>query len=80
MSELFFCLKTFVLTIAIVLALQLQVGERTLESHAMMFMQSSAVVTPLNNVARGAAKMFEDLKEKARKQAGYYQQKFSNNF
>ena len=35
MKEVLFCLKTFILTVAIVLVMQVQVGERTLEHHAM---------------------------------------------
>ena len=61
MSEFIFFVKTFVLTIAIVLVMQIQVGERSLEVHAMSWVQSSAITTPLNGVKRGAAKMVHDL-------------------
>jgi hypothetical protein len=60
MDVLFF-LKTFLLTVAIVLVMQIRVGERSLESHAMSWVQSSVVVAPLNGVAKGAAKMARDL-------------------
>jgi hypothetical protein len=69
MSELFFCLKTLVLTIALVMVMQIRVGEQTLESHAMAFFQSSSIVTPLNSVAQGAGKLFEDAKTKLRFEA-----------
>lgn len=63
MMDILFFVKTFLLTIAIVLVMQIQVGEKSLETHAMSFVQSSAVVAPLNGVAKGAAKMVRDLTE-----------------
>ena len=41
MMDFFFFVKTFVLTIAIVLVMQIQVGQSTLETHAMGWVQSS---------------------------------------
>jgi hypothetical protein len=61
MMDVLFFVKTFLLTIAIVLLMQVHVGERSLEAHAMSWVQSSAVVAPLNGVAKGAAKMARDL-------------------
>jgi hypothetical protein len=61
MSEFAFFVKTFAITIAIVLVMQIQVGERSLEGHAMTWVQSSAITGPLNGVKRGAAKMAHDL-------------------
>lgn len=61
MMDIVFFLKTFLLTIAIVLVMQIQVGEKSIETHAMNFVQSSVVVAPLNGVAKGAAKMARDL-------------------
>jgi len=61
MSEILFCIKTFVLTVAIVLAMQIQVGERTIESHALAWVQTSPLVQPLNRVAQGAAKAAQDF-------------------
>jgi hypothetical protein len=63
MMDVYFFIKSFLLTIAIVLVMQIHVGERTLESHAMSWVQSSYVVAPLNGVAKGAAKMARDLTE-----------------
>jgi hypothetical protein len=60
MDFLFF-VKTFFLTIAIVLFMQIQVGSSSIEAHAMNFVQSSAIVAPLNTVAKGAAKMIRDV-------------------
>ncbi|NJM10057.1 MAG: hypothetical protein HC883_03990 [Bdellovibrionaceae bacterium] len=61
MMDLFFFIKTFILTIVLVLAMQIQVGPRTIENHAMSFVQSSVVVAPLNTIARGAAKLVRDV-------------------
>lgn len=60
MDFLFFS-KTFLLTLAIVVLMQIQVGERSIESHAMSWVQTSAIVSPLNNVAQGGAKAFRDF-------------------
>jgi hypothetical protein len=64
MMDFFFFVKTFVLTIAIVLVMQIPVGNSTLETHAMGWVQSSGVGDPLHGVARGAAKMVHDLSHK----------------
>ncbi len=61
MMDFLFFIKTFFLTIAIVLVMQIQVGDHSLESHAMGWVQSSAVVAPLNMVAKGAAKLVRDF-------------------
>lgn len=61
MMDFLFFVKTFVLTIAIVLVMQIQVGQQTIETHAMGWVQNSAVTAPLNGVARGAAKAFRDV-------------------
>ncbi len=68
MMNLFFLVKTFVLTVAIVLMMQIKVGERSIESHAMGFVQSSTIAAPLNSVARGAAKLINDFTEKVKTQ------------
>lgn len=61
MTDVMFFVKSFILTVALVLVMQINLGERSLETHAMSFVQSSAVVAPLNMVAKGAAKMVRDL-------------------
>jgi hypothetical protein len=61
MMDFLFFVKTFVLTIAIVLVMQIQVGHRSLETHAMGWVQSSGVAIPLAEVARGAARVTHDL-------------------
>lgn len=63
-NDFMFFFKTFTLTVVLVLAMQLQVGEKTIENHAMSAVQSSAVVQPLNGVAKGAAKLAKDCGQK----------------
>ncbi len=60
MSEFFFFVKSLVLTLVMVLVMQIQVGERTLESHAMGWVQTSALVAPIQSAAHGGAKMLRD--------------------
>lgn len=64
MSEFLFFVKMTALTAVLVLVMQVQVGERSLEDHAMGWVQSSALVAPLNAVAHGGAKMIRDASEK----------------
>jgi hypothetical protein len=61
MSEITFFLKTFVLTVAVVLVMQIQVGESSLESHTMSWVQTSAIVAPINAAAEGGAKVVRDF-------------------
>lgn len=80
MSEIFFCIKTFVLTIAIVMVMQVQVGDRTLENHALGWVQTSPLVMPLNTVARGAAKMIKEMMDKTHSEIHHYKRKISDSF
>jgi uncharacterized metal-binding protein len=61
MMDFLFFVKTFFLTVAVVVLMQVNIGEKSLESHAMTFVQSSAIVAPLNGVAKGAAKLARDI-------------------
>ena len=61
MMDFFFFVKTFALTVLIVLLMQIQVGGKSVESHALGWVQSSAVVSPLNSVAGGGAKLVRDV-------------------
>ena len=64
MMDIFFFIKTFILTIAIVLVMQVQVGDRSIETQAMSWVHSSGVGSPLGDVARGASRMTHDLSRK----------------
>ncbi len=54
MSEVFFVLKTLIVTIAIVLLLQIRIGRSTLEQHSLTWLHSSTAVEALRGVADGA--------------------------
>lgn len=54
MSELFFVLKTLVITVAIVFLLQVRVGRSTIEQHSLTWMHQSAAIEALRGVAAGA--------------------------
>lgn len=60
MSDFVFFLKLSGLTLALVLVMQIQVGETSIEDHAMSWVQSSTITSPLNAIAHGGAKMFRD--------------------
>lgn len=63
MDILFFA-KTFALTIAIVLVMQIEVGSRSLENHAMSWVQTSSITAPLHGVARGGSRLVRDVSSK----------------
>lgn len=61
MTDFLFFIKTILFTLIVVLLMQIQVGERTVEDHAMSWVQTSVIVSPLNGVAQGAAQAIRDL-------------------
>ncbi len=67
MSDIFFFLKTLILTVAVVLVMQVQVGERTIENHALGWVQSSPIAAELNAVAKGAAKLIKETADSIQK-------------
>ncbi len=64
MSDLIFFIKMLVLTVALVIVSQIQIGQRSLENHAMSWVQSSSLVKPLNGTVRGGAKLIKEGREK----------------
>ncbi len=60
MSDILFFLKTFALTLAVVLVMQIEVGQRSIESHALAWVHTSPAVAPLNSAAKGAARLLRD--------------------
>jgi hypothetical protein len=64
MIDFMYFIKMLALTVAIVIVMQLQVGTNTLETHALNFVQSSAITGPLHGAARGAAKVTHDISHK----------------
>lgn len=61
MIDIMYFVKTLAITVAIVLVMQLQVGNHSIENHTLSFVQSSVMTTPLHSVARGAAKVTHDI-------------------
>ncbi len=57
MMDLYFFLKTLILTIALVVLLQIKVGEQTIENQAVALFRSSAIEAPLVGVVQGGAKL-----------------------
>lgn len=57
MKEIFFVFKTFVISLALILFLQVRVGTSTLETHAHLFIQESWVTEQIQLVAEGGAKL-----------------------
>lgn len=67
MSDFFFFAKTFVLTVVVVVIMQIEIGQRSIESHALSWIHTSPVVAPLNGAAKGAAKLLRDTYESIQK-------------
>ncbi len=57
MSEIFFILKTMVLTAVLVVVLQIRVENQSLEDKATEYLQSTTVLAPLQETADGALKV-----------------------
>jgi hypothetical protein len=64
MLDLYFFLKTFILTIALILVLQMKIGNRSLEDRAVMAFKSSVIEEPLTAVAEGGAKLIRTTVKK----------------
>jgi hypothetical protein len=60
-----FVFRTLLFTVLLVLAMQIRVGQNTIEDHVMATLTSSAVVTPINSVATGAVKFARNMWNKA---------------
>jgi len=61
MSELTFVIKSFVLTVLIVVLLQMKVGSATLESSSQRWLQKSSVSVYIQSVAAGGALALKNL-------------------
>ena len=55
MAEVKFCLKAFLAAICIVLAMQIHVGNSTIEHHTQNWLETSPLAGYLEKVAEGAA-------------------------
>jgi hypothetical protein len=54
MGEFFFVLKTMVFTIALILCLQIKIGQTTIEQRSLTWMRQSIAIDALRGVADGA--------------------------
>lgn len=61
MFDLFFFLKTLIMTLVVVLLLQIRVGDYTLEDHAHLFVKTSSLTYPLQVAADGASRAIRDV-------------------
>lgn len=61
MSELTFVIKSFVLTVLIVVFLQMKVGSTTLESYSQRWLQKSPVSGYIQSVAAGGTLALRNL-------------------
>jgi ABC-type sulfate transport system permease component len=61
MSELFFVLKSFLLTVILVVAMQVKVGNYSLEQYSQWWLQKSSVSTYVQSVAAGGALALKNL-------------------
>lgn len=61
MMDFMFFLKTFLLTMVVVLLLQIPIGEQSIEDHAVGWAQNSALISPFETVAKGGSKLIQDL-------------------
>ena len=61
MIDFMFFVKTFCLTVVIVVLMQIRIGSNSIENHVMGAVQSSMITAPLNSVAHGGAKLIRDV-------------------
>ena len=60
MGDLFFVIKSLVLTVILVAVMQVRIGGRTLEHQTTAWIQNSSVVDNLRMVAEGAVKVVSE--------------------
>jgi ABC-type sulfate transport system permease component len=61
MSELMFVLKSFIITVVLIVALQVKVGNSSLESYSQWWLQKSSVSIYIQSVAAGGALALKNL-------------------
>lgn len=60
MGDFFFVVKAFLFTIAVVILLQIKVGDSTIEERSHTLLQQSAIHKTLSKVALGAVTAIKD--------------------
>lgn len=53
MGNIFYVLKIGIVTLVIVLIMQINIGQNTVENHAEMFIRKSSILEPVREVAEG---------------------------
>ncbi|MCB9025633.1 MAG: hypothetical protein H6625_04905 [Bdellovibrionaceae bacterium] len=76
MSEIFFILKSFILTILIVIFMQVKVGETTIEEKTLLWIESSTIISPIQKIVDGGVKV---VKETWKTAFGNLNSKFFNS-
>lgn len=66
MSEFFYCLKCLLFTVVIVIAMQLKIGSRSIESLSYEWMRYSKVSVYIQSVAAGGALAIKNLTTKVK--------------
>ncbi len=59
MADILFVVKSFLATFILVVLMQIQVSNQTIESHMHQWIRSSEAVSSLRGVAQGAAKILD---------------------
>ncbi len=57
MGEVMFVIKSLIVTVVLIVCLQIRVGQRTVEGHAMSWIHHSSISQHLQDVAEGAVKV-----------------------
>lgn len=60
MFNFLFILKTFALSVLLLILLQVEVASVSMETRAMRFVRGSSIVEPLRNVSQGGAKLLSE--------------------
>lgn len=61
MMDLYFFIKTLVLTFVFVLFLQIKIGNFTIEQRTQTMIQTSGIVLPFQEAAQGGTQMIQDF-------------------
>lgn len=61
MMDLYFFIKTLVLTFVFVLFLQIKIGNFTIEQRTQTLIQTSGIVMPFQEAAEGGTQMIQDF-------------------
>lgn len=63
-------IRSTLFTILIIALLQIKIGSKTLETHALLFLKGSSVEEPLNLIVQGGVKLGQELYKKGKALVG----------